>query len=39
MILDIMVVTNLLSEQATRRLGDFEIQYQYEPSKLEAVAR
>lgn len=39
MALDIMVVTNLLSERGTNNLGEFEIQYQYEPKKLQAVKR
>jgi len=37
--LSIMVVTKLLSERGTNGLGDFEIQYQYEPHAVQAVER
>ncbi|XP_077987258.1 polyunsaturated fatty acid lipoxygenase ALOX15B-like [Glandiceps talaboti] len=29
--LDIMVITNILSERSTKTLGDFDIRYQYDP--------
>lgn len=35
--LDIMTVTNILSQRNTNRLGDFETQYIYETKALGAV--
>ena len=37
--LSIMVVTKILSDRGTNGLGDFEVQYLYEPEALEAVER
>ena len=34
-----MVVTKILSDRGTNGLGDFEIQYQYEPKAVEAVKK
>lgn len=39
MTLSIMVVTKILSDRGTNGLGDFEVQYQYEPHAVEAVKR
>ena len=39
MTLSIMVVTKILSDRGTNALGDFEIQYQYEPKAVQAVER
>ncbi len=35
-VLDTMVVTKLLSMRATKSLGEWEFQYQYDPSALKA---
>jgi len=37
--LSIMVVTSILSDRGTNGLGDFEIQYQYNPEAVTAVER
>eukprot|EP00794_Sanderia_malayensis_P003702 gene3702-4222_t len=37
--LSIMVVTKILSDRGTNGLGDFEIQYMYEPQAVEAVEK
>eukprot|EP00112_Aurelia_sp_Birch-Aquarium-sp1_P026556 Seg949.7 transcript_id=Seg949.7/GoldUCD/mRNA.D3Y31 product="Arachidonate 5-lipoxygenase" protein_id=Seg949.7/GoldUCD/D3Y31 len=37
--LSIMVVTKILSDRGTNGLGDFEVQYLYEPEALEAIER
>ena len=34
-----MVVTKILSERGTNGIGDFEVQYQYDPYALQAVER
>ena len=34
-----MVVTKILSDRGTNGLGDFEVQYQYEPKAVAAVER
>ena len=34
-----MVVTKILSDRGTNGLGDFEVQYQYEPHAVEAVKK
>ena len=34
--LDTMIVTKLISMKATKTLGDWEFQYQYDPPALEA---
>lgn len=39
MTLSIMVVTKILSDRGTNGLGDFEVQYQYEPHAVAAVER
>jgi len=39
MTLSIMVVTKLLSDRGTNALGDFEVQYQFDPVGLKAVAK
>ena len=35
--LDVMIVTKLLSERATNELGNFEMQYAYDPIILKAL--
>jgi len=37
--LSVMVVTKILSDRGTNGLGEFEIQYQYEPTAVAAVER
>jgi arachidonate 5-lipoxygenase len=37
MTLDIMLVTKILSDRGTNPLGDFEVQYQYDPIGVKAV--
>ena len=37
--LSIMVVTKILSDRGTNGLGDFEVQYLYEPKAIAAVER
>ncbi|XP_065667156.1 polyunsaturated fatty acid 5-lipoxygenase isoform X2 [Hydra vulgaris] len=37
--LNIMVVTKILSDRGTNPLGDFEVQYQYNPDAIAAVQR
>ena len=39
MTLSIMVVTTILSDRGTNGLGDFEVQYQYEPHAVAAVKK
>ena len=37
--LDVMIVTKLLSERATNELGNFEMQYAYDPIILKALGQ
>ena len=39
MTLSIMVVTMILSDRGTNGLGDFEVQYQYEPHAVAAIEK
>lgn len=36
-ILDIMVITTILSERTTNALGDFEVTYTYDPAAVDFV--
>ena len=39
MTLSVMVVTKLLSDRGTNALGDFEVQYQFDPIGTKAVKK
>lgn len=39
MTLDIMLVTKILSDRGTNALGDFEVQYMYDPIGTTAVQK